>query len=303
MNKSYRCLFLWLDSKEFYCIEAAKRDIRVDQVFKSMPITLRAIRRLQIEFKLPFISPWIGSWKNFLSKYDSVIIHASSIIPPVVEFIRNVNPNIRIILWYWNPVDKCVSLDSFTGINCEFWSFDEKDCKKYDLKYNTQYYFRDIYLPDNKIENDVFFVGGDKGRLENLIQIKKILDDEQIANYLHITASGNRELKYKKFYKNKISYQDVLNYISKSRAIMDYVSENQAGLTIRPLESLFLQKKLITNDYSIVNRDFYNCNNIFILNKDNISDLKDFLDSPFVPIESEIVNKYDFDNWFERFFI
>lgn len=300
-NKN-KCLFLWLNDKEFHAVEAAKRGIEVAQVYKQLPTLIRAIRRIQIELNIPGIYSWIESWKKKIKHYETVIIHASKITPPVVKFIRRKNPDVRIIVWYWNPVDKCVSLDQFSDVDCEIWSFDEEDCARYGLKYNTQYYFNNVPLKTTQDKFDVFFVGGDKGRIKDLMDIKQKFDNLGISSYFHITPTGRKHEVYKAIYKERISYTKVLDYISESKAILDYVSEKQSGLTLRPLEALFFRKKLITNDKTIVNRDFYRRENIFVIGKDDIENLPQFLNTPYQVVEEEIVNKYDFDSWLDRFF-
>ena len=71
------------------------------------------------------------------------------------------------------------------------------------------------------------------------------------------------------------------------------------------LESNILKKKkldnytLIDNDKNIIN--FYNPNNIFILGKDDINKIKEFIDSPYIEINKDIVDYYDFEQWLKRF--
>lgn len=74
---------------------------------------------------------------------------------------------------------------------------------------------------------------------------------------------------------------------------------------MRVMESIFRSKKLITNNASIKNYEFYNENNIFLLPAD-LSELPeesllDFLQKPFVPYPEEVLSYYDFDAWKERF--
>lgn len=74
------------------------------------------------------------------------------------------------------------------------------------------------------------------------------------------------------------------------------------GITLRVLESLFFEKKLITNNINIINCEFYNKNNIFIINKDNLDDLNDFLKSEYKKIDKKIINYFDYESWLNRFF-
>ena len=131
--------------------------------------------------------------------------------------------------------------------------------------------------------------------------MKNKFDFYELESKFHITPVRKKAKGYEKWYKNRMPYNEVLQYIEKSKAILDYVSDNQSGLTLRPLEAMFFRKKLITNDISIINRDFYKKENIFILGKDDISDLVDFLNNDYVKIDQKILDRYDFINWIERF--
>lgn len=302
MIKKKKVLFLWLNDKEFHPMNAKSRGVAVDSIYKDLPNAIKIFRRLQIRYNIPGIRFLLGSWKHSLKNFDVVIIHASILTPPVVNYINKKHSNIRIIVWYWNPVDKSVDLKGFEKYDCEIWSFDELDCKKYELNYNTQYYFNDVPLPKAATNQDVFFVGGDKGRIPQLIELKEELNSHGISNYFHITPTGKENLKFTEHYRSRLSYEEVLKYISSCKVIVDYVSEKQTGLTLRPLESLFYQKKLITNDKTIVNRDFYVKENIFIYGKDDLCKLVDFVKTPYKEIDREVSIKYDFNTWLSNFF-
>lgn len=297
-----KVLFLWLNDKEFHAVKAKKRDVAVFQTYKKINVLNKILRRIQISVGLNKIEMWLSNWKNELYKYETVIIHASILTPPVVQYIRKKEPNIRIIVWYWNPVDKCVDINKFKKYDCELWTFDEMDHEKYALNYNTQYYFNDVSLPKAGPSVDVFFVGGDKGRIVDLISLKSNLDEQGISNYFHITPTGKENAAYREYYSKRISYDDVLRHIVSSKVIVDYVSDKQSGLTLRPLEALFFKRKLITNDKSIEKRDFYCKDNIFIIGKDDINDLAEFINRPYKEVDSEIVDQYDFSSWLNRFF-
>lgn len=305
-----KILFLWLDDRLFQALNARRRGMRTGRLYKNVSLAMKLFRKLHIIFGLPGFSMWFDNWKFSINSYDTIIIQDSTLIEPVVRYIRKKNKNIRIIVWYWNPVAKSINPGRFVDCNVEIWSFDEDDCKKHNLMYNTQYYFNDVEINTSEIKQDVFFVGGDKGRIEDLIKFQKIISQIHISSYFHITSGAgsfhgalfSKNKKFSDYYKQKISYDEVLEYIGKSKAILDYVSEGQTGLTIRPLEALFFRKKLITNDVSIIDRDFYERKNIFVIGKDDINELPLFLSEPFMDVEKNIRDKYDFKEWMERFF-
>ena len=295
-----RTLFLWLNCNEFHAVNAAKSGVKISNVYRHTPKILKALRRLQIKLNIFSVYPWLDSWANNLDAYDTVIIHASKLTPPVVKFINRKNPYVKVIVWYWNPIAKTEPISSFSSYKCEIWTFDEEDSRQYGINHNTQYYFKNIILKEHNPSNDVLFVGGDKARLSFLIKVQSELELLGLSTDFHIVGTpkiSNNSYDYKK----RIDYSEVLEKIKNSKAILDIVSDNQIGLTLRPLEALFFSKKLITNDKTIVNRDFYDPNNIFVLEYDDISNILDFINRPFERIESEILGRYDFEQWLTRF--
>ena len=145
------------------------------------------------------------------------------------------------------------------------------------------------------------FVGRDKGRGKYLQFLQQEFKKQGLDS--HFFISKNLEW-YEKLFKatdNYLPYQTVLDLIGASRAILDIVQEGQTGLTLRPLEALFLNRKLITNNQDIENYDFYDKQNIFILGKDDLSKIAPFIHSPMKHIPQEVKNYYNFSEWLKRF--
>lgn len=111
---------------------------------------------------------------------------------------------------------------------------------------------------------------------------------------------------FNKYYKN-IKMSDVtfkllptketVNIYSKSKCIIDVESSTQTGLTMRTIEVLGLRKKLITTNKDIVNYDFYNENNYFILDRESLFLDYSFIDKEYIPIDKELYEKYSLENW------
>lgn len=86
-----------------------------------------------------------------------------------------------------------------------------------------------------------------------------------------------------------------------SKAIVEINQSQQNGLTVRALEALFTEKKLITNNLDIINMDFYNKNNIFIIGQDSFNLLRKFIDSDYEKIPKSIIDNYSASKWLARF--
>ena len=88
-----------------------------------------------------------------------------------------------------------------------------------------------------------------------------------------------------------------------SFAIFDIEHPLQRGLTIRSIEALGAGKKLITTNKSIVEEDFYNPKNIYILDRESLLEIPlSFFDSPFQPIAEDIYYKYSISGWIDEIF-
>ena len=102
---------------------------------------------------------------------------------------------------------------------------------------------------------------------------------------------------------SQISPYDNILYSAESKCILDLVSGNQTGLSLRPFDALFLKKKLVTNNEYIKHFDFYNPANIYIIHDNKLDHLKDFMQVPYQEIPENIVNQYEINQWIENYFL
>ena len=248
----------------------------------------RAIRKS----KTSLISVYFGKWKNEdIKDVETIIVFDSAYNPYAVKIMRNKCKDCKIILYYWNHINEHSKKFLEDKNIDEFWTFDTSDAKKYNVNYNSQFYTKNIELERNDFIYDVLFLGRAKNREEILLDLSDKLKQRGI-NSKNIIIENEKDF---------VPYEEYLKLLPKTKVILDIVDGKQAGLTLRPMEALFFNKKLITNNLDIVNYDFYNPNNIFILGKDDISNIKQFIDSSYEPVNEEIVNYYDFEEWVKRF--
>ena len=173
----------------------------------------------------------------------------------------------------------------------EFWTFDSNDAKRYMINYNSQFYTKNIKLDKDNLEYDVLFLGRAKNRKDMILNLGEKLKEKGI-NSKNIIIENEKDF---------VPYEDYLKLLAKTKTILDIVDGNQSGLTLRCMEALFFNKKLITNNLDIENYDFYNPKNVFILGKDDMNNIKQFIGSPYELVDEKIVNYYDFDEWIKRF--
>ncbi|HKM04759.1 MAG TPA: hypothetical protein VJZ04_09295 [Lachnospiraceae bacterium] len=138
------------------------------------------------------------------------------------------------------------------------YSSDNEDAKRYNLKSFTEIYSK-IKIENNKIfTNDLFYMGFDKGRTTLLKEISILAERNNIKTDFNLVRNGYntgaiKEIKYSKWK----PYPEILREVMKSNCILEIVEPGQSSATLRYVEALCYNKKLLTNNQSIRNFEFY----------------------------------------------
>lgn len=216
-------------------------------------------------------------------------------IYPIYELINiyRILGKRKYILWLWNPISRTyfkdcsrkISIIKSMGFNV--FTFDKKDSIEYGLEFLNQFVSLPKVLPQCDVLTDVYFVGYPKGREEKLTLMENELKKKRITTDFHIVKNE----------KDYLSYEDNIRHTLSTKCVLEITQNNQSGMTLRCLEALFLKKKLITDNIDIINADFYNPNNIFVIGKDSENNIFDFINSPFVEVDNIIKEKYNFSSW------
>lgn len=266
----------------------------------------RNIQRLSKKLNLWFLYLlFIKDWKTKLIECDSCIIFDSAFSISLVKAIKFSNPNIKIYIYLWNPTFKDISIvDKLEKVKniVEIYSFDKNDCKKYGFKFSPMVYNFDVKNDYKDILYDVIFVGYIKNRQQTLLKFYNKLKSTNHNLYFYVLNNINTKEKLPfELHNDYLDYSEYKEKMLRSKAVLDIVQDGQIGLTIRTMEAICYGKKLITNNIDIVNYDFYNKNNIFVIGIDDIDDLQKFIQLPFISISKEILKKYNFVDWVKNF--
>jgi len=249
----------------------------------------RVIREIWFKCGLPELV-WYTKIKK---KVDIIVVQDPLITKEYLEWLKKTHPNSKINFMYGNMVGKAKHLLPYEVPNSiSIWTYDSYDAKKYGLNLYKGGYSRLFIGTKKETQYDVFYIGADKeGRGEYILDLQRKMEELGVKTKYIITPNG-RFAKKKVYHSKPIPYSKVIEYINKSRAVLNIAMPNQTGATIRDFESIFNSIKLITTNRSIKNYDFYREENVFILGERNLSELVCFLNSPFQPIEGEILKKY-----------
>ena len=201
-----------------------------------------------------------------------------------------------MILFYENRADRTIRPDTAPSY-VEKSSYDSDDCERYSMKWRGPSFFTEyIRVPNKNPRYDVLYVGRDKGRADQLFELDQKLKDMGYKTYFHICAD-RKYLRFKKrFYKRLLTYDEYMDLMVDSRAILNIVPEGQTSITQREMEAFFSGIKCITNNKGILSSDMYDPNLFFVLGHDSFDEFGSFMSKDVRPAPEEMVQKYDFDH-------
>lgn len=285
-----------------YMLQDYKEDrdgIRIRALNQNCKKWQLAMRKIFNNSRLPSVFLFNQRLRKELSALkegDSVLLcdYADPIIVKAINSL--VSPVVKKHFWIWNPVtdkDRTFYSHAFKVMNINGFTlatFDEHDAKQYGMHLYNQFFRKDNNVNEKGDEPyDFYFIGYAKNREQDLLRLK-----EQLKNFRVLFKIVHRG-------DEAISYEESVKNIMHSKCIVEYVQHNQSGMTLRPLEALFYNKKLITNNSNTINYDFYCPENVFILGKDKFEDLNVFLETPCRITTRELVEKYCVKSWFNHF--
>ncbi len=245
-----------------------------------------------------------------------LIIKCSILTVESIIAIKSKNPTSRFLLYLWDSVINIPGLESKLVLFDRIFSFDKNDCLKYKEFVFLPLFFRKEFnnnVQNNKeLEFDLFHLGvlhSDRDLL-----IKKIIQEceSQSLKYkiLLFTPSINYFFSLfktatlhglKRFLINSpIKIEDNIDLIKRSKTVLDIAHPNQSGLTMRTIELLGMQKKLITTNRTVSEYDFFNANNILVIDRENPKISTEFLETNYIKIHEDIRQKYSIKVWIDK---
>lgn len=255
----------------------------------------RVFREIHFRLGLPLKSIWFNN-ANIIKK-EIFFLSEALIIPDYLDWLHKKNPESKIIIFYTNKVNKKNNPDKLKRKWCSIWTCDRIDSEKYDLNlYDGIAYFKIYEVKKETPIYDIFYIGKDKGRLDDLLSLEKKFNNLGLNTYIHIVPEKRWFAKKNERYNSLMPYEQVLENLGKSRAILHLSQGAQNGITMRVMESLIHNIKLITDCTYLVNYDFYDKNNMFILGQDDISRLPEFINTPYIKVESKIFEHIYFED-------
>lgn len=248
------------------------------------------------------------------------VIKGEALSVESIRYFRSVFRDATFRLYFWDgyrnmPPSSSIKVDLFDVVQ----SFDLEDVKNDPrLTYRPLFYIPDYSKGSEVLESDIdlMFVGTmHSDRYRVIKKVENALQGSQCRFYKALYFSSRllfwvRRLFDSSYWKiNKrdfifspLASGEISALLSRSKAVLDIERTVQTGFTMRTLEVLGSNNKLITTNQNIVQADFFDPRNILVIDRDAPVIPLDFFTSPKVAVSAEIVSRYSLSSWVDDVF-
>lgn len=243
--------------------------------------------------------------KNIRYNYYEKVLFCRGDRIPIFVLDRLAKQAKELINYQCDGVEMCPDIFDKKNYFTKIFSFEKDDIINYPnlkMSFITNFYFRNHNNALAQIEYDFYYLGvGIEQRIKILSEFDKLFSSYKkrfLLSYFK-PRENNKSIEY---FTNPIDYKTNIEDTQKATCLIDLKLDSHNGLSFRFFETLYYNKKLITNNKDVVNYDFYNSNNILIVDYNNLvkDDVERFLQLEYIKIDQNIVEKYAFDIWLKR---
>lgn len=252
------------------------------------------------------------------NEYDYIfVIKCDMLTEEILEKFHGVFSNSIFCLYLYDSVKNIKGVHRKFKYFDRILSFDRQDTFKYtEMKFRPLFYIDDFKKErrtDNKYKYDISFCGTIHS--DRFVIIKEVIDickkmklnfynfcylqSKFIYYFYKITKPEFRDAKKRDFSFGKASSQEISHVVDESRVVLDIQHPKQTGLTMRTIEMVGMNKKLVTTNAEIKEYDFYNPNNILVIDRNIINISDEFLLTKYVPLDANTYEKYSITVWIE----
>jgi len=258
----------------------------------------------------------------FLNKgkeYDYIlVVRGEGFDEKSMQLLKKNFPSARFILYLWDSLKNTNTKNIFEFFD-KVLSFDKQDSQNNPGLIHRPLFFCPPYRVISKIvpnRYDVMFLGKvHSDRYSFIKQLEKKIIEQGRSTFFYfyfsskflfyqkrLTDASFRKTSIKDFEFKMLSANEVAEYMANTKCSLDIQHPLQTGLTMRTIEVLGAKRKLITTNEIIKSYDFYNENNICIVDRKNPVIDPAFIDSPYQEIDNDLYEYYSLEGWVDSIF-
>lgn len=244
------------------------------------------------------------------------IVRGQAFDEKILGYMREHFKKAKFIFYQWDPLcgKKIPEILKMYDYN---FSFDTDDVKNNpEFKFRPSIFLKEyVEIAEKKdFKYDVCFVGTIYNNRWGVIKrFQDYFDAKGIKSFFYLYMASwtlylwdfirkGTFVSPKKMQFKPMSYSENVEMVSESKCVLDFVYSKQTGLSMRAFESMAAHRKYITNNAEVKNYDFYNPSNILVVDALNPDVPKDFIESPFEPVDEKVMYRYSIKGFIDEVF-
>lgn len=247
--------------------------------------------------------------------YDIIlVINGQTLSRKFLAALRVSFPSAKTILYMWDSIENRRSVVDNFGFFDAISSFDPISARRYGMRLRPLFFSKGFECPPrDDFDYHLSFIGtAHTDRYAVISRLKRNLAEDVIGYWYlylqapwvyHVYRLGKRDMRTalrSEFKFNALDRETVQRVFSRSRAILDIEHPRQHGLTMRTFEAMGSHKKLITTNVQVQECDFFNEQNICVIDRANPVVPRNFLESPFSLISADLYHRYSVEGWMDE---
>lgn len=304
--------FFGYDKRISSALEDAGYEVDLIDEKPSCSFIAKACVRYNVSLYRPVIRKYISSviTQREGKQYDYVlVVKGEAINEEAVALLRKAYPKAYFILYLWDSVANIPDCENRMALYDKVLTFDPVDAKKYKIPYiSIPYGKENTWCEQTKMDckYDIAFIGTAHSIRPRVVkQIEEICKAQGRKMFVYFYSphilvyalnklcnSSYRWIKMREVHFEALSNEEVCQIYRASKCILDIEHPKQHGTTTRPVEMLSMKKKIITTNTHVYDFPFYDSHNFYIIDREKPDVDISFLDSPYSPVDDEIVKQY-----------
>lgn len=249
--------------------------------------------------KKTFVKDRLRASIAILGEQDSIFIIRPDVLDDeLLTFIKGRTK--KFIAYYYDSTRRFPRKAGILPFFDTVYSYDREDVNNFGLKFLTNYIFEESSRQDFRYQ--FFNISTNDYRFPLLENLAAYLKNRSWSYKILVYNGSDMPAKNVEIITKQLSIIEVSELIKGCKVIVEIQRTEQVGLSFRIFEALGHRKKLITTNKDIVNYDFYNPQNILVVDEENIKIPEDFVASPYVEVDDGILSNYRIENWVKPIF-
>lgn len=247
---------------------------------------------------------WLKEFKE--DSFDLIIvIVGGGLSESFIKALKKKYFNANLVLYLWDNILRVANYHDVCKYYDKIYSFDPVDSFEYGLTFLPLFYtdeFADALINSQRKYAIFSAVMNHSDRIEVIKKITKQYFDKEMLFFVNVGRFEYYLHRGEYINTGKIEYIPkpipktlYISYMNQSYSTLDIQFAGQVGLTMRTFETLAKHLKLVTTNSSIKFYDFYDENNIQIINRDDPKLSFDIIQGDFA--NKSFFDKYSLQSW------